>query len=235
MIPSEPIPPPRVGGFTPFTTIDFPGELAAVVYLQGCPWRCRYCHNGELLDTGVTAPVAWDDVLEKLHARCGLLDAVVFSGGEPTAQQALTGAIRQVRELGFKVGLHSAGCYPQRLAALIPMLDWVGLDIKALPQDYPALTGVTDSGERAFESLRLVRGSGVRHEVRVTVHGRLLESPRLQRLLDELQRCGVNQPVLQRCRDVAMLDPGLGRNCQPWPDGERCSPAEHYRINRLAH
>ena len=137
---------PRVGGLTPFTTIDFPGQLATVVYLQGCPWRCRYCHNGHLLDSGGAAETGWGEVMEFLRQRRGLLDAVVFSGGEPTAQSALPRAVQQVRDLGFRVGLHTSGSYPRRLARLLPALDWVGLDIKALPEDYAALTGVEDSG-----------------------------------------------------------------------------------------
>ena len=225
----ESIPALRVGGFTPFTTIDFPGELAAVVYLQGCPWRCRYCHNGELLDAGVESLVAWDDVLDLLRKRRGLLDAVVFSGGEPTAQQALGAAMRDARELGFSVGLHSAGCYPQRLARLLPLIDWVGLDIKTLPEDYPALTGVGNSGQRAFESLQLVLDSGVRHEARVTVHGQLQDAQRLLRLLDLLEEYGVVEPVLQRCRDGEMLDPNLGANRLQWPDEVRCTPEQWRR------
>ena len=220
----------RVGGFTPFTTIDFPGELAAVVYLQGCPWRCRYCHNGELLDAGVAPLVAWDDILDMLRKRRGLLDAVVFSGGEPSAQQALDAAIRDVRELGFKVGLHSAGSYPQRLASLLPLLDWVGLDIKALPEDYPALTGVDNSGERAFQSLQLVLDSGVRYEARVTVHGQLQDPARLQRLLGLLEEYGVPEPVLQRCRDGEVLDPSLGANRLQWPNQARCTPEQWRRV-----
>ena len=89
----------------------------------------------------------------------------MFSGGEPTLQRGLPDAVREVRELGFKVGLHTAGCYPERLDELLPALDWVGLDIKALPQDYAALTGVPGSGERAFESLQFLVESGVAHEV----------------------------------------------------------------------
>lgn len=42
----------QVGGITPFTTIDFPGRLAAVIFCQGCPWRCQYCHNRHLLPAG---------------------------------------------------------------------------------------------------------------------------------------------------------------------------------------
>ncbi len=122
--------PMRIGGITPLTTIDFPGRLAAVVYCQGCPWRCSYCHNPELLDATAPAAVPWPQVLAFLQSRRGLLDGVVFSGGEPTLQAALPAALAEVRAMGFATGLHTGGMYPERLAAVLPLLDWVGLDVK---------------------------------------------------------------------------------------------------------
>lgn len=210
-----------VGGITPLTTIDYPDRLAAVVYCQGCPWRCRYCHNGHLLARSRPGTLAWADVIDLLRRRRGLLDAVVFSGGEPTLQRALPAAVGTVRATGFRIGLHTAGCYPDRLDALLPQLDWVGLDIKALPDDYPALTGTRGSGERAYASLDRVLASGVDHEVRVTVHDALLPPQRLQRLLDLLRRRGVARITLQRCRTGQALDPRLGGNGPAWPQGER--------------
>ena len=196
----------RVGGFQPFTTIDYPGELAAVVFCQGCPWRCRYCHNRHLLSRRGSEEILWSGVLDFLRRRTGLLDAVVFSGGEPTLQQGLPDAIRAVRALGFKVGLHTAGCYPQRLAAVLPLLDWVGLDIKALPEDYPALTGVLRSGEQAWQSLRLLLDSGIAHEVRITIHSTFLPQARLMLLIAALGQEGVLRPVFQKCQWREALD-----------------------------
>ena len=83
----------RIGGITPLTTIDFPGRLAAVLYCQGCPWRCSYCHNPELLDATTPAEMDWPQVLAFLRKRQGLLDGVVFSGGEPTLQAGLPQAL----------------------------------------------------------------------------------------------------------------------------------------------
>jgi pyruvate formate lyase activating enzyme len=217
-----------VGGVTPLTTIDFPGELAAVVFCQGCPWRCRYCQNGHLLQRTFRSEIAWQDVTGLLHRRRGLLDAVVFSGGEPTLQRGLPDAVGEVRALGFKVGLHSAGCYPERLDELLPAVDWVGLDIKALPQDYTALTGVPGSGERALESLDYLVESGVPHEVRVTVHDALLPPDKLQRLIDLLVAHGAGEVILQRCRTQHVLDPNLGDNTRPWQQTARCT-ADQWR------
>jgi len=199
----------RVGGLTPLTTVDYPGELAAVVFCQGCPWRCRYCHNGHLLPSRAEALIPWGEILGFLEARRGLLDAVVFSGGEPTLQPALGEAMAEVRALGFKVGLHTSGAYPGRLRRLLPLLDWVGLDIKALPQDYPAITGVPGSGERAWESLAFLRAARVPLQVRTTpLPGR--ERPEdLQPLRDRLAALGVRGHRIQPCRTERILDPGL--------------------------
>lgn len=211
----------QIGGLVPLTTIDFPGELAAVVFCQGCPWRCRYCQNAHLVERRLGTELRWPDVVSLLERRRGLLDAVVFSGGEPTLQRDLPDAIAECRSLGYKIGMHTAGCYPERLDEILPNLDWVGLDIKSLPEDYAVLTGVRGSGERAFESLEYLLESGVDHEVRVTVHDALLPPDRLQRLLELLADCGASSIVLQRCRTAAMLDPLLGGNGVTWPGDDR--------------
>jgi pyruvate formate lyase activating enzyme len=192
-----------------------------VVFCQGCPWRCRYCQNAHLLDAGVTPAIDWQDVSRFLERRRGLLDAVVFSGGEPTAQHALGSAIASARELGYRIGLHTAGCYPQRLAALLPDLDWVGLDIKALPADYPALTGVAGSGDHAWRSLELLCASDAHFEVRVTVHPSLLSPRRLQQLVKRVRAAGARTVMLQTCRTEGMLDPSLGPGTDEWDRAPR--------------
>lgn len=160
----------RVGGVQPFTSLDFPGRLAAVIFTQGCPLRCGYCHNPDLIAARRrTGLIPWADVEAHLHARRGLIDGVAFSGGEPLAQAALIPAIRQVRGMGFAIALHSAGTAPARLAAVLDDLDWVGLDIKAPFDAYEDVTGVAGSGDKARASLALLAASGVDYELRTTV------------------------------------------------------------------
>jgi pyruvate formate lyase activating enzyme len=165
--------------------------------------------------------IAWSDVLAWLRRRRGLLDAVVFSGGEPTLQRALLQAVGEVRALGFKVGLHTAGCYPERLRRLLPWVDWVGLDIKALPEQYPSLTGVPGSGVPSWRSLRYLLAANRDHEVRVTVHSELLTAAELARLIGRLRLTGVRRLVLQRCRSASTLDASLGPNVAACPAVER--------------
>ena len=106
-----------VAGLTPLSTCDWPGQLVATVFLQGCPLACTYCHNPLLIDPRAPGTVPWADVADLLERRRGLLDGVVFSGGEPTRQHALRAAMLEVRSLGYRVGLHTAGTYPSAARA----------------------------------------------------------------------------------------------------------------------
>lgn len=199
----------RVGGFTPFTAIDFPGALSAVVFCQGCPWRCRYCHNGGLLPAKNDDLYQWPQLLQHLEQKRGLLDAVVFSGGEPTAQGALETAIDQVAAMGFKIGLHTAGIYPRRLQTLIPKLHWVGLDIKALPQNYAAITRVRDSGQPAWQSARLLADARVPLQIRLTRHPSLTTEKEIAQIRYELKKIGIDELVVQKCNTENCLDRAL--------------------------
>ena len=155
----------RVGGLTRCSSADYPGKLAAVVYCQGCAWRCGYCHNPELQPSRGAHEIPWDEVRAFLEKRRGLLDAVVFSGGEPTLQRALRDAIQAVKRMGFLVGLHTAGIVPRRLAEVLPLVDWVAMDVKAPLQDHERVTRVRGSGRRARRSMQLIRASGLACEL----------------------------------------------------------------------
>ncbi|MDO9221709.1 MAG: anaerobic ribonucleoside-triphosphate reductase activating protein [Thiobacillus sp.] len=202
----------RVGGLTPLSTTDWPGMLAAVVFCQGCPWRCGYCHNPGLIPARSDSEIPWEDVLAFLHRRQGLLDGVVFSGGEPTLQASLVDAMREVRALGFKVGLHTGGAYPQHLAAVLPLLDWVGLDVKAPFADYARITGAPGSGERALAGLQQVLESGVAYEIRTTVHPTLLNDGAVTNLARDLAARGVKHYAIQAFRSQGCQDDFLNQH-----------------------
>lgn len=190
----------RIGGLARLSTCDWPGQLVATVFCQGCPWACPYCHNPHLLSVQTAGAVTWQTVYQFLGQRAGLLDGVVFSGGEPTLQRDLPRAMRVVRDLGYKVGLHTGGPYPDRLPALLPMLDWVGFDVKAAFADYDRVTQVRGSGERACRSLRALIASGVSFQARTTVDPTLLDEVAVGAIRQDLAALGVHDLVLQECR-----------------------------------
>lgn len=209
--PSRPAGALRVAGITPFTTIDFPGKLSAVVFVQGCPWRCAFCHNPWMQSRDFAPELehaSWEEVEQLLARRRGLLDGVVFSGGEPTIDPALPEAVRRVRALGFAVGLHTGGAYPARLAEILPDIEWVGLDVKASPDapaKFDAVTGARGASARFLEAFRLVRDAGVRLECRTTVHPDYLSNADLRQLARWLEREKVETFALQ----IYRRPPGL--------------------------
>ncbi|HWD22288.1 MAG TPA: anaerobic ribonucleoside-triphosphate reductase activating protein [Burkholderiales bacterium] len=151
----------RIGGVTPLSASDYPDKLAAVLYCQGCAWRCSYCHNTHLLEKRSGREIPWADILVFLRRRQGLLDAVVFSGGEPTLQPSLGQAVREAKALGYLVGLHTAGIVPARLKQVLPLVDWVSMDLKAPFHEHERVTQVAGSGTRAQRSMELLLASGV--------------------------------------------------------------------------
>ena len=144
-----------IAGLVPLSTVDWPGKLAVAVFLQGCPLACPYCQNEAILDPKVPGAVPWSQVEALLARRAGLLDGVVLTGGEALRQAGVVDAARRVREMGFGVGLHTAGAYPRALAKTLPHTDWVGIDVKAMPDDYAAATGF-GAGAKAWQSLDAV-------------------------------------------------------------------------------
>lgn len=188
----------KVGGITPFTATDYPGQIAAVVFVQGCPWRCGYCHNPHLQPRLADGPLDWARIRNLLLRRVGLVDAVVFSGGEPTIDPYLADAIGEVRNMGFKVGLHSGGIYQNRFSEILPLLDWVGFDIKA-PFDhrYDRVTGIADSAAAALAGAQAVISSNVDYEFRTTIHPALLEEDDIMELAQTLSGMGAENYALQ--------------------------------------
>lgn len=147
-------------------------------------------------------------VLTLLSDRRGLIDGVVFSGGEPCLQPQLDAAMAAVQALGFEVGLHSAGTHPRVLRTVLPHVRWLGLDIKAPAQHMRAVTGAA-CDRRVAESLAIALASGVDLEVRTTWSPVLFPAAALFDLAQALSTQGVTKFVLQRLRDPT-----------PSPDGK---------------
>ncbi len=168
----------NIGGYQPCSLCDFPGQVSAVVFTQGCNFRCPFCHNAELLPqiVAVEKLIPADHVLERLTRRRGQLDAVVITGGEPTLQQDLADFLHRLREMGFLVKLDTNGSRPEVLCDLIAagLLGYVAMDLKAPWRRYEDLAGVPVDVGRLRESVTVIAGSGIPHEFRTTLVPALL-------------------------------------------------------------
>lgn len=188
----------QIGGLVSFTTIDYPGKLAGVLFLVGCPLRCAYCSNPNLLDVrdGEYDP---DKVFDWLAQRVGKLEAIVFSGGEALMQgPALIEYMRRVRDLGFKIGLHTNGFYPENLKMAAPYVDWIGLDYKATRNKYKSLVGNDVAYDRMIESLTFWISTGKDFEVRITCDPRFININDLREIAQDLHNRGVKTIAIQK-------------------------------------
>lgn len=189
-----------IGGLTPFSTVDYPGKLAAVVFCRGCALACDYCHNAHLqARTPAETDLEWRDVFGFLTARAGMLDAVVFSGGEALIQRDLSAAVEDVAGLGYEIGLHTAGLSPRVLRRVLGWLSWVGFDVKAPFDDY-GVVGSPKAGEAARACLDLLLGSRADHEVRMTIHAPKIGRRAVEWAIKTLPAMGVKNFALQRAR-----------------------------------
>lgn len=132
-------------GLQKTTLLDYPGHVAATVFLGGCNFRCPFCHNAELLGNDAEAQYSREEVAAFLTKRKNILEGVCITGGEPTMQpEALEDFIREIRSLGLLVKLDTNGTRPDVLKDLAgkSLLDFVAMDIKASPEHYPQVCGV---------------------------------------------------------------------------------------------
>ena len=192
-----------IGGVEKFSAVDFPGVLTAVVFMQGCPWRCPYCHNAVIQPILKETDFSWELFFEFLKRRVGKLDAVTFSGGEPLVQDCLGETMGEVKALGYKIGLHTGGYRPEALKKVLPLVDWVGFDIKApfAKKKYQEIIG-TDQLDRVLESLQLLVDSKVDFECRTTCDPRFLSLEDLWAIAKSLKEKGVQKYFLQKYRPV---------------------------------
>lgn len=205
-----------VAGITPFTTIDFPGRLAGVFYLQGCPWRCHYCYNAEFWPLPPAAKnIPIEKILHFLDSRKHHLDGIVFSGGEPTIHERLPVWMNAVKAMDFQIGLHTGGENPQALEKVLSLCDWVGMDIKAPFRLYEKVTQVGGSGDKARRSAELVLASGVEYEFRTTVHPGILSEGEILETARGLASLGCQRYVLQMFHPGHCFDKKLRENFTP--------------------
>jgi pyruvate formate lyase activating enzyme len=160
----------HIAGLQETSLLDYPDYISAIVWTQGCPFRCPYCYNRDIV-IGSGPLIPEDDVLSFLKKRRRRLEAVVVSGGEPLMQDGLRGFLHEVKALGYLVKVDTNGMFPERLEVLLDegLVDYVAMDVKAPPEKYSMAAGVRVPADCLERSMRLIRECAPAYEFRTTV------------------------------------------------------------------
>ncbi len=136
----------KILGMQKLTLLDYPGHVGAVLFLDGCNFRCPFCQNGSLVLAPEALPqISREELFRFLEKRRGILEGICVTGGEPTIHRELPELIRAIRDFGYLVKLDTNGTNPSMLARLLEegLLDYAAMDIKAGHLHYGAASGIT--------------------------------------------------------------------------------------------
>lgn len=210
----------RIGGYQPLSLIDYPGTICSIVFTQGCPFRCGYCHNPDLVDASSAPAVEEERVFDHLGAHKNMIEAVCITGGEPTIQPDLRAFIERVKGMGFLVKLDTNGVNPKLMRGLFDdgLLDYVAMDLKNAWARYRDVirAGGDAIVDQCRETFGVIQESGVPHEFRTTVH------PGVHTTNDFVEMAGYLKPgetyYIQETRFVKTLDPNVPKSGSVFPD-----------------
>lgn len=158
-------------GIDRFSLLDYDEKVSVVLFSPACNFRCPFCHNGESVLNSNT-PILFEEILEYLKTRVGLIDAVVFTGGEPTLMPELKERIKAVKDLGFLIKLDTNGTNPKIIVELLNegLLDYIAMDIKNSESMYLETAGCLQINiENIKNSIKIIENSGINYEFRTTL------------------------------------------------------------------
>ena len=158
-------------GIDKLSLLDYEDKVSVVLFSKACNMRCPFCHNGESV-LNAEEELNFDDILAFLKTRKGLVDAVVFTGGEPTLEPDLEVKIKAVRDLGFDIKLDTNGTNPGLLEKLLDdgVVDYVAMDIKNCPSLYGETCGVKNINlDNIKKSISIIMKKAKDYEFRTTL------------------------------------------------------------------
>ncbi len=175
----------NIGGWQRVSLIDYPEKICAILFTQGCNFRCPYCHNPELVDPDLFHEcLAEEDIFSFLKRRKGKLDAVSITGGEPTIQPDLVRFIERIKDISYLIKIDTNGSHPEVLEKLInrKLLDYIAMDVKAPLGKYRTIARSNVEPDKIQKSIEMIMDSGVGYEFRTTVVKSLLNKRDLQKI-----------------------------------------------------
>lgn len=201
----------RIGGLHKTSLIDYPGKISAVIYTQGCNFRCPFCHNPELVDPDLfQGTFDIEEIFTFLSKRKGRLEGVVVTGGEPLMHKETPDFLKRIKDMGYLVKLDTNGCFPDRLEYVLDnnLVDFIAMDFKAPYDKYQELTGVDVDIDKIKKSVELIREKAPDYEFRTTVVKKMLNKQDLLSIINSIEPA--KKYVVQRFRsDSDILDDSI--------------------------
>ena len=167
----------NIQGLLKTTLLDYPGHVAATVFMGGCNMRCPFCHNMNIVTASGSGPYTDKDILSFLTSRKGILDGVCITGGEPTLYKGLPSFIGQIKDMGFSIKLDTNGTDPGMLGSLISsgLVDYVAMDIKSSLSFYSDACGIPKIDLSPIkESIAILKKGDCEYEFRTTAVSRFM-------------------------------------------------------------
>jgi pyruvate formate lyase activating enzyme len=205
-----------IGGLQKNSLLDYPGKISAIIFTQGCNFRCHFCYNPMLVwpiksDKNKDKPCAKGqekdqfrldeaDLFHFLKKRAGKIDAVVISGGEPTIHSDLPKFIDRIKKIGYLIKLDTNGTNPEMLLKLMRggLLDYIAMDIKTSFEKYEKAVGIKCDLKKIEKSVKLIMASNLKYEFRTTLAPGLVDSDDLLEISQIIK--GADQWFLQKFR-----------------------------------
>jgi pyruvate formate lyase activating enzyme len=164
----------KIGGIQKLTLIDYPGRLAATVFLTGCNFRCPWCYSSEIVipeKIEKQPDVSEKELFEFLKEKKGLIEGVVLCGGEPTMEKNLTPLIKKIKSQNFFVKLDTNGSNPEILKELMDekLVDYVAMDLKGPKERYAEFAGIKIDPGKIQNSIDILKEGKIDYEFRTTV------------------------------------------------------------------
>jgi len=158
----------KISSFQTFSLNEYPGEISAILFTQGCNFNCRYCFNPELKVEEPEEELYIDQnkVLDDLRNKTNTITAVTITGGEPLMQEDIVEFSSEIREMGYKIKINTNGSCYMKLKSIIEsgVVDFIRMDVKAPVDKYKDIVCCSVKMEMIKESIKLIKKSGIAHE-----------------------------------------------------------------------
>ncbi len=213
-----------IKGLQKTTLLDFPTKVACTVFTPGCNFRCPFCHNASLVMTpNANETISEEEFFSYITKRCGILDGVAITGGEPLLIPDIKEFIKKIRRLGFLVKLDTNGSFPEKLEELLDegLVDYVAMDIKNSKEKYATTAGLEDYPEDIDKSIDIIMKKAPDYEFRTTVVRELHTRKDIEEIAARLT--GAKHYYLQCYVDSGDI---LGVGYSAYDDGEMLELAE---------